>query len=177
MALRNDSGVSSFNPRSSARGAKMLSEAPTGVPPYCALIWARRSLYRLRPLARGCGGGCGGYSCRGGVPPAALWGEAAPEALGRHHRDLGRCRIRRPRRPGPTDDTQEQPESRPPLTCPHPPHLVLHRKCDATLRVILISSLTGRTWLQMPRRPAGLSLLAGVCTKGGLTGRRRTPCR
>src|SRR5436305_10792940 len=40
MAFRNDGGVTRWRPRASANGEKMLSEEPTGAPPYLALMSA-----------------------------------------------------------------------------------------------------------------------------------------
>ncbi len=44
IALRKDAGVTSFSPSACASGAKMLSEAPTGVPAYFFRIVAISAL-------------------------------------------------------------------------------------------------------------------------------------
>src|ERR1700722_15208971 len=50
MARRNVGGVSRFKPSAGAIIAKMLSDAPTGVPPYVALIWLIRVVYCASPV-------------------------------------------------------------------------------------------------------------------------------
>ena len=50
IALRNVGGVKTFSPSASARGANMLSEAPTGTPLYLRLIVAINCLYCASPF-------------------------------------------------------------------------------------------------------------------------------
>src|SRR5882757_8413643 len=50
MAVRKLGGVSTCSPRASDSGAKMLSDAPTGVPAYLALMPAIRDLYEASPV-------------------------------------------------------------------------------------------------------------------------------
>src|SRR5207244_13416906 len=49
-ALRNEEGVVSFRPSARAMYAKMLSEAPTGVPAYFVRIPEMRRWYSERPV-------------------------------------------------------------------------------------------------------------------------------
>jgi hypothetical protein len=52
VADRKLGGVSSLRPSASESGAKMPSEAPTGVPTYEALMEAIVSVYCFRPQLR-----------------------------------------------------------------------------------------------------------------------------
>ncbi len=49
IAFRKEYGVTSFRPSACASGAKMLSDAPTGMPPNRRLIVAIKLLYCARP--------------------------------------------------------------------------------------------------------------------------------
>src|SRR5207253_438689 len=48
IAVRNEPGVSNLRPKASASGLKMLSDAPTGVPAYLALMSVMIALYGPR---------------------------------------------------------------------------------------------------------------------------------